>query len=84
MMNNNELMNVTIHDNGACFMVCVNGLAVQGFNTLAGAWRHIDWMYRVATQRFTVGENKTPVLDWIRGMNASGFMDFSWVEQIDG
>ena len=77
------MMNVTISDNGACYMVSVNGLAVQGFNTLGGAWQHIEWMYRVASQRFTVGKNKTPVLDWLKAMNTNGYLDCPWIEQLD-
>lgn len=70
-----ELMNVTINDNGACFMVCVNGLAVYGFSTLGAAWEHIAWMHRVASQKFTVGKNNVPVEKWIEHMVAIGFMD---------
>lgn len=39
-------------------MVCVNGLMTCGFKSLSGAWNHIAWMYRVASQKFTVEKRK--------------------------
>lgn len=68
-------MNVTIFDNGACYMLSVNDLAVESFNTLGAAWNHIAWMYRVASQSFTVGEKRVPVKEWIDEMTSIGFMD---------
>jgi hypothetical protein len=52
-------MNVKINDNGAAFMIEVNGLITSHHSTLGGAWRHIEWMYRIASQQFTVGESVT-------------------------
>ncbi len=69
------MMNVMIHDNGAAFMITVNGLIVTHFNTLADAWKHIEWMYRVATQEFTVGAKAVPVTEWIEGMKKAGYLD---------
>lgn len=69
------MMNVTIHDNGAAFMIAVNDLIVTHFNTLGGAWKHIEWMYRVASQQFTVGVKKIPVTEWIEGMKKAGYLD---------
>lgn len=69
------MMNIEIFDNGAAFMVEVNGLIVEGFNTLGAAWNHIAWMHKVASQEFTVGKNKVPVKDWIDHMVAIGFME---------
>lgn len=83
MTNEKELLNVTINDNGTCYMVSVNGLAVKGFNTLGDAWRHLEWMYRIASQRFTVGKSKTPIIEWLKAMNANGYLDCPWVENID-
>ena len=70
-----ELANVTIYDNGAAFMVCVNGLITSAHNSLGGAWRHIEWMYSVASQKFTVGDKKIPVTEWIEGMRKAGYLD---------
>lgn len=76
-----KLMNVTIQDNGAAFCVCVNGMITSAHNTLGGAWRHIEWMYAIATQKFTVGEKHTPVKDWINGMHRAGFLEgVNWAE----
>ena len=61
-------MNVTIFDNGAGFMVRVNGFSVCHFRSLGDAWRHIKWMYEVESQEFTVGKNKIPVKEWIKHM----------------
>ena len=67
--------NIRIRDNGAAFLIVVDGLTVSAFNTLGGAWKHIEWMYAVASQRFTVGERKVPVREWLHGMKKAGFMD---------
>ena len=75
MTNKIELMNVTIEDNGAAFLVCVNGLITSAHNTLGGAWEHIEWMYEVASQKFTVGKKKVPVRDWLEGMMKTGYLD---------
>lgn len=67
--------NIDIFDNGAAFMVTVNGMIVKACSTLGGAWNHIAWMYKVASQDFTVGKNKIHVKEWIEHMVAIGFMD---------
>ena len=67
--------NVRIKDNGAAFLVTVNGLTVSHHASLGDAWRHVEWMYAVASQRFTVGEKETPVKEWIHGMKKAGFLD---------
>lgn len=69
------MTNITIYDNGAAFMICADGTIVHACNSLGDAWRHIVWMYRVASQRFTVGESKTPVKEWIRQMYKQGYLD---------
>ena len=75
-------MNVRIRDNGAAFLICVRakgeygyGLIVKACNSLGLAWEHIQWMYRVASQEFTVGEKRVPVSDWIDGMKKAGYLD---------
>ena len=67
--------NVRVHDNGAAFCVTVDGMIVTAHNTLGDAWRHIEWMYAVASQRFTVGESETPVKEWINNMHRAGYLD---------
>lgn len=69
------MQNVRIKDNGSAFLVTVDGLIASAHNSLGGAWRHVEWMYAVASQRFTVGEKETPVKEWIHGMKKSGFLD---------
>lgn len=70
-----HMANVKIHDNGAGFCIMVDGFCVHAENSLGGAWRHIEWMYRIATQHFTVGDNKTPVETWIARMHAAGCLE---------
>lgn len=67
--------NVTIYDNGTCFMVCVNGLITCGFKSLGGAWNHIAWMYKVASQNFTVGKKKIPVKEWLENGIKYGYLE---------
>lgn len=75
-MNNSETMNnVTIYDNGAAFCVCVNGMIVKACNCLGDAWRHIQWMYEIASQRFTVSEKHIDVRVWLGGMVRAGYLD---------
>lgn len=69
------MMNVKVHDNGAAFMIMVNELAVKACSSLGDAWRHIEWMYKVASQQFTVGPKEVPVEDWIEGLKKAGFLD---------
>lgn len=70
-----KMQNVTIYDNGACFMIQVNGLSVKPCQSLGDAWRHIVWMYEVASQRFTVGKKEVFVVDWIDAMKKAGYID---------
>ena len=72
--------NVSIDDNGTAFLVVINKgtserLVVAGFRTLAEAWTHIEWMYRIEQQEFTVGKKDIPVVDWIAGMKKAGYID---------
>ena len=69
------MSNVRIQNNGAAFLVCVDGLITSAHNSLGGAWRHIEWMYAVASQRFTVGKKETPVREWLQGMHKAGYLD---------
>lgn len=69
------MANVKVVDNGAAFLVTVDGLVTSAHNSLGGAWRHIEWMYAVASQRFTVGDSKAPVKEWINGMHKAGYLD---------
>lgn len=69
------MANVKVVDNGAAFLVTVDGLVTSAHSSLGGAWRHIEWMYAVASQRFTVGDSKTPVKEWINGMHKAGYLD---------
>ena len=69
------MFNVSVYDNGSAFCVLVNGLIVAGFNTLGGAWRHIQWMYEIAQQKFTLGEHHVDVKDWISCMKKAGCLD---------
>jgi len=69
------LPNVTIHDNGSGFCVDVNGLTVLVASSLGNAWRHIKWMYEVASQHFTVGKDRVPAVEWIRVMMKNGWLE---------
>lgn len=78
------MANVRIHDNGAAFLVMVDGLIVSHHNSLGGAWEHIRWMYEVASQEFTVGGLKTPVREWLAHMMRAGYMEqknYLWMEE---
>jgi hypothetical protein len=77
-------MNVNIRDNGAAFCVTVNGMIVVAKNSLGDAWRHIQWMYEIACQDFTVGDKETPVKQWLKGMMIAGYLDmkhYSWMDE---
>lgn len=81
MMSNKSKPNVNVYDNGAAFMVTVDGIITHACNSLGGAWRHIQWMYEVASQDFTVGSKGTPVRDWLDGMMKAGYIDnknYAW------
>ena len=69
------MMKVKVYDNGAAFCVTVNGLIVEAYNCLSGAWNHIAWMYRVASQQFVVGDNEIPVKEWIDTGIKMGFFE---------
>jgi len=69
------MMNVRIMDNGSAYVVSVNGLITSAHNSLGNAWKHIEWMYQVASQKFTVGEKEVPVTEWIAGMRKAGYLD---------
>lgn len=69
------MMKVKVYDNGAAFCVTVNGLIVEAYNSLAGAWNHIAWMYRVASQQFVVGDKEVPVKEWIETGIKMGFFE---------
>lgn len=66
---------VMVYDNGSAFCVKVDGIIVDAFNTLAGAWNRIAWMYRVAQQDFVVGRNEIPAKEWLEGAIKMGFLD---------
>lgn len=70
-----KLMNVEIYDNGAAFMIMVDGLIVKACSSLGDAWRHIEWMYKIAQQQFTVGKKSVPVTEWLDGMKKAGYLD---------
>lgn len=72
--------NVQIEDNGAGFLIVIERgtdrrLVVASFSTLGGAWQHIEWMYKIETQEFTVGTKHTPVKTWIEGMKMAGYLE---------
>lgn len=71
----NVQINLQIRDNGAVYCILVDGLTVHACSSLGDAWRHIEWMYRVASQQFTVGDNRIPVASWIARMKKAGFLD---------
>lgn len=76
-------MNITVYDNGAAYMVEVDGLIVKACSSLGDAWRHIQWMYEVASQEFTVGQKRVPVRQWLVGMMKAGYLDekhYLWME----
>ena len=66
--------NVTVHDNGSGLCIDVNGLTVLVASSLGNAWRHIKWMYEVASQKFTVGPSRVPVVEWIARMKKLGYL----------
>lgn len=74
-MQRKELPNVRIVDNGAAFLISVDGIAVSAHNSLGGAWRHIEWMHAVASQCFTVGERKMHIKEWLKHMYDNGCLD---------
>ena len=69
------MQNIIIHDNGSAYMIMCDGLIVTYKNSLGDAWRHIKWMYEVASQKFTVGKGKMPVREWIKKMMEQGYLD---------
>ncbi len=69
------MMNIRIQDNGSAYMITVNGLIVAQKSSLGDAWRHIKWMYEIAQQNFTVGEEEVPVIRWLHRMRTLGDID---------
>lgn len=72
--------NVTVEDNGAAFIVVINKgtserFVVAAFETLGEARKHIEWLYRIESQEFTVGKNEITVTEWISGMQKLGYLD---------
>lgn len=72
--------NVRIDDNGTAFLVVINmgteqRLVVGAFSALGEAWKHIEWMYKIESQEFTVGKKGIPVTEWIDGMKKAGYLD---------
>lgn len=72
--------NVSINDNGAGFLVVINNgtperFVVGAFNTLEKTWKHIEWMYKIESQEFTVGKKGIPATEWINGMKKAGYLD---------
>ena len=63
-----KLPNIKIYDNGNGYCVMVNGLISHFANSLGDAWRHVIWMHEVASQKFTVGTDATPVEEWVKKM----------------
>lgn len=72
--------NVQIKDNGAAFLVTVNGTITSAHSSLGDAWRHIEWMYKVAQQQFTVGPQQTPVKAWLDISYKNGFLEKTGLE----
>ena len=72
--------NVRIEDNGAAYLIVVNKgtnnrFVVCSKSSLGVAWKHIEWMYKIETQSFTVGKKQVPVTDWIEGMKKAGYLE---------
>ena len=72
--------NVTVEDNGAAFLVVLNKgtserFVVAAFKTLGEAWKHVEWLYKIESQDFTVGKNEIAVTEWINGMHKTGYLD---------
>ena len=72
--------NISIDDNGASFLVVINNytserFVVGAFNTFGEAWKHIEWMYQIESQEFTVGKKGISVVEWIDGMKKAGYLD---------
>jgi hypothetical protein len=69
------MMKVKVIDNGSAFCVTVNGLIVSAHNSLGNAWRHIAWMYCVASQNFVVGDKEIPAKEWLETGKRMGYLD---------
>lgn len=72
--------NVRVEDNGEAFLVVINKgteqrFVVCSFGTIAEAWEHIEWMYLIENQEFTVGKKNIPVAEWVEGMKKMGYLD---------
>ena len=78
-----KMQNVRVHDNGAAFLIMVDGMITSAHNSLGSAWRQIQWMYEIASQEFTVGQSETPVKQWLIGMMEQGFLEkknYCWMD----
>lgn len=80
MLSNMKHYNVSIEDNGASFLIVINKgteqrFVVASFSTLSEAWKHIEWMYRIECQLFTVGKKQVLVTEWISGMHKAGYLE---------
>lgn len=76
----NKNINVRIDDNGSAFLLVIsNGseqrFVIGAFNTLGEAWKHIEWLYQIESQEFTVGDKEIPVKEWIAGMKQAGYIE---------
>lgn len=70
---------VSVEDNGAAFLVVVNGrgddrLVVAAERSLGDAWRKIKWMHEIESQEFCVrcAKRDIPVSEWIEMMKNVG------------
>lgn len=70
---------VSVEDNGAAFLVVVNGggddrLVVGAERSLGDAWRKIKWMHDIECQEFFVRcpRQDIPVSEWIAAMKYVG------------
>lgn len=80
MLSNMKNYNVSIEDNGASFLIVINKgteqrFVVASFSTLGEAWKHIEWMYRIECQLFTVGKKQVLVTEWILEMHKAGYLE---------
>ena len=76
----NKNINVRIEDNGSAFLLVISNRSEQrfvigAFNTLGEAWKHIEWLYQIESQEFTVGYKEIPVKEWVTGMKQTGYIE---------
>lgn len=75
-----KVYNVNIEDNGAGYLVVIGKgteqrFVIGAFSTLGRAWEHIEFLYKIESQEFTVGDKMIPVSEWVDGMKKVGFLD---------